>query len=304
MTTPTGEVEGLNQLTLDYFGKTFEELKGWKASEVVHPDDLERTIAAQLEAHQKGHSYNVESRHRRADGVYRWYNVLGLPLRDPQGNILRWFHLLVDIDDRRRAVDAQRESEQSSRLLVDSIPGMVAVFPPGGELERVNRQLLEYYGKTFEELKRWEAGELTHPEDLPRAVEVFNRSLASGEPFEVEVRARRFDGVYRWFQSRGLPLRDAEGHIVRWYNLLVDIDERKRAEEAQRLSEARLAEAERDLQLTIDTIPVFVASYTPDGTRNFVNRTWRDYMGLTIEEATGPGCKGFSSFSSRRCRTK
>ena len=207
VTTPSGEVEGLNQLTLDYFGKTFEELKGWKASEVVHPDDLERTIAAQLEAHQQGHSYNVESRHRRADGVYRWYNVLGLPLRDPQGNILRWFHLLIDIDDRKRAEDALRESEQSSRLIVDSIPGMVAVFLPGGELERVNRQLLEYYGKTVEELKRWEAGELTHPEDLPRAVEVFTRSLASGEPFEVEVRARRFDGAYRWFQSRGFPLR-------------------------------------------------------------------------------------------------
>ena len=89
---------------------------------------------------------------------------------------------------------------------------------------------------------------------------------------------------------------DAEGHIVRWYNLLIDIDERKRAEEAQRLSEARLAKAERDLQLTIDTIPVFVASYTPDGTRNFVNRTWRDYMGLTLEEATGPAAKGFPHF--------
>ena len=103
VTTPSGEVEGLNQLTLDYFGKTFDELKGWKASEVVHPDDLERTIAAHLEAHQQGNSYNIEIRHRRADGVYRWYNVLGLPLRDQQGNILRWFHLLIDIDDRRRA---------------------------------------------------------------------------------------------------------------------------------------------------------------------------------------------------------
>jgi PAS domain S-box-containing protein len=103
VTTPSGDVEGLNQLTLDYFGKSYEELKGWKASEVVHPDDLERTIAAHLEAHQQGNSYNIEIRHRRADGVYRWYNVLGLPLRDQQGNILRWLHLLIDIEDRRRA---------------------------------------------------------------------------------------------------------------------------------------------------------------------------------------------------------
>src|SRR3954467_8216635 len=91
VTTPTGEVEALNQPTLEYFGKTYEELKGWKSSDVVHPDDLQHTIAAQAEAHETGSAYNVESRHRRADGTYRWFNVLGLPLRDTEGRILRWF---------------------------------------------------------------------------------------------------------------------------------------------------------------------------------------------------------------------
>src|SRR5882724_7880017 len=103
ITSPTGEVEALNKPTLEYFGRTFEELKGWKSSDVVHPDDLEHSVAAQMAAHQKGTSYNVESRHRRADGVYRWFNVLGLPLRDAQGRILHWFHLQIDIDDRKRA---------------------------------------------------------------------------------------------------------------------------------------------------------------------------------------------------------
>src|SRR5881394_3684506 len=100
VTSPSGEVEALNQPTLEYFGKTFEELKGWKSSDVVHPDDLQRTVAAQVEAHKTGRAYNVESRHRRADGVYRWFNVLGLPLRDTEGEILYWFHLLIDIDGR------------------------------------------------------------------------------------------------------------------------------------------------------------------------------------------------------------
>ena len=68
VTSPSGEVEALNGPTLEYFGRTVEELKGWKSSDVVHPDDLERTIAAQTEAHQTGRAYNVESRHRRADG--------------------------------------------------------------------------------------------------------------------------------------------------------------------------------------------------------------------------------------------
>jgi PAS domain S-box-containing protein len=136
---------------------------------------------------------------------------------------------------------ALRESERGSRLIVDSIPGLVAVFTPAGELEFVNRQVLEYFGRTFEELRSWGTGGTTHPEDLPRVVELFTQSIASGNPFEFEVRARRFDGVYRWFQSRGLPLRDPNGQIVRWYNLLIDIDERKRAEEELRLSEARKA---------------------------------------------------------------
>ncbi|TIM05607.1 MAG: PAS domain S-box protein [Mesorhizobium sp.] len=278
VTTPSGEVEGLNQLTLDYFGKTFEELKGWKASDVVHPDDLERTIAAQLDAHRKGSAYNVESRHRRADGVYRWHNVLGLPLRDPQGNILRWFHLLVDIDDRKRAEEALSASESYARSIVDSIPGMIAAFAPNGELEYVNRQIIEFFGKPLEELKRWATSDMTHPEDLPRAVEYFTRSIASGAPFTDEVRARRFDGVYRWFQSRGFPLRDTNGRIVRWYNLLIDIDERKRAEEA-------LAARERNLNEIINTIPVLAWSARPDGSTEFFNQHYLHYAGLSIGQS-------------------
>ena len=138
---------------------------------------------------------------------------------------------------------------------MDSIPGLVAAFTPAGEVEFVNRQVLEYFGRTLEELKRWGTGGTTHPEDLPRVVELFTQSIASGDPFEFEVRARRFDGVYRWFQSRGFPLRDTNGHIVRWYNLLIDIDERKRAEEELRRSEARKAailDSALDCIVTID----------------------------------------------------
>jgi PAS domain S-box-containing protein len=114
VTSPSGEVEGVNQPTLEYFGKTFEELKGWKASDIVHPDDLQHTIDAQMKAHETGQAFNVESRNRRADGIYRWFNVLGLPLRDIEGEILCWFHLLIDIDDRKRA-EAQLAGEK--RLL-------------------------------------------------------------------------------------------------------------------------------------------------------------------------------------------
>jgi PAS domain S-box-containing protein len=114
VTSPAGEIEGVNQPALEYLGKTLEELKGWKASDVIHPDDLQHTIDALMKAHETGQAFNVESRHRRADGIYRWFNVLGLPLRDTEGEIVCWFHLLIDIDGRKRA-EAQLAGEK--RLL-------------------------------------------------------------------------------------------------------------------------------------------------------------------------------------------
>jgi PAS domain S-box-containing protein len=237
--TAAGEVEFVNRQILEYTGRTLKELKQWGTNDTIHPEDLPHVIQAFTESIASGSPYRIEQRLRRSDGVYLWFQNNGFPLRDASGHIVRWCVLLTDIDERRHAEDALRESERESRLIVDSIPGFVAVFTPAGEVEFVNRPILEYFGKTLEELKHWGTGGMTHPEDLPRVAELFTHSIVSGDPFEFEVRARRFDGVYRWFQSRGFPLRDTNGQIVRWYNLLIDIDERKRAEQELRRSEAR-----------------------------------------------------------------
>src|SRR6266550_3765499 len=110
----TGEVETLNQPCLEYFGKTIEELKGWSSSDPVHPDDLPHVIEVLMRALETGETYEVESRHRRFDGVYRWFHVRGFPLKDIDGSILRLCVLLTDIDDRKRA-EAQLAGEK--RLL-------------------------------------------------------------------------------------------------------------------------------------------------------------------------------------------
>jgi PAS domain S-box-containing protein len=243
--TSGGEVHFANRQILEYTGQTLEELRGWGSNGTVHPEDLAYVADVFTRSIGSGSPYEIVQRLRRSDGVYRWFQNNGFPLRDASGRIVRWCVLLTDLDERKRAEDALRESERESRLIVDSIPGLVAVFTPGGDVEFVNRPILEYFGRTLEDLKRWGTSGTTHPEDLPRVVEVFTRSMVSGEPFEFEVRARRFDGVYRWFQSRGFPLRDPNGQIVRWYNLLIDIDERRRAEQELRRSEAFLAEAQQ-----------------------------------------------------------
>jgi len=121
------------------------------------------------------------------------------------------------------------------RLVVDSIPGLVATMNAAGELQLFNRQLLEYFGRTPEEVKNWATTDLVHPDDLPRAIAAFASAIETGRPYDIEHRGRRADGVYRWFQVRGLPVRDTEDRITSWYLLLTDIDERKQAEDRLQL---------------------------------------------------------------------
>jgi PAS domain S-box-containing protein len=120
--------------------------------------------------------------------------------------------------------------EHSLRLIIDRIPGQIAVMTAGGEVELVNREILEYFGKTTEELQNWAANNSFHPDDILPTIDAWKRALETGQPFEFENRGRRADGVYRWFHVRVRPLRDAEGRIVRWYVLATDIDDRKRSE--------------------------------------------------------------------------
>src|ERR1700686_2288070 len=141
----------------------------------------------------------------------------------------------LNFDALLHAKEALRASEESFRLIIDSIPGLVHTLTPAGEVEFVNQKNLDYFGKTLEELKGWASSDVFHLDDLPRAIHSWKRSLDTDQPDEIECRFRRADGVYRWFHLRCLPLRDSEGRIIRWISLHTDIDERKKAEDRLQL---------------------------------------------------------------------
>jgi PAS domain S-box-containing protein len=136
---------------------------------------------------------------------------------------------VLDLTERKRAEEALRESERSARSAMDGIAGLVAIMTPNGEVETVNRQCLEYFGRSLEEQKDWVITDMVHPEDLPHMLELFKRAIASEIPYHFEQRLRRFDGEYRWFETRGGAVRDDTGRIERWYVLLTDIEDRTRA---------------------------------------------------------------------------
>ena len=121
---------------------------------------------------------------------------------------------------RTSANEQTERSERESWRIIDSIPGPIALLTKTGEVEMANRHLLEYFGATIEETRRWATNGMVHPEDLPREIERLTRSIESGAPYDSEHRLRRSDGVYRCFQSRGVPLRDTNGDIIWWYWLL------------------------------------------------------------------------------------
>jgi PAS domain S-box-containing protein len=191
-------------------------------------------------------------------------------------------HLAAVAIERKRDEEALRSSEQSLRLIVDSIPGLVSTVNAAGEVELINRQLLEYFGKAAEELKNWASSDAVHPDDLPRMIGAWRGAFEAGHPLDLEIRSRRVDGVYRWFNLRSRPQRDAEGRIVRWYSLLTDIDGQKRAEE-------KLRQDERELRQLIDFVPQHVLVLDSEGFPLQANQMMLDYNGHALEEMQGAG---------------
>ncbi|MEA2884082.1 MAG: hypothetical protein QOH32_3338 [Bradyrhizobium sp.] len=180
-----------------------------------------------LEAHQPFRDFVYRA--ARSDGSPIYYKINGKPLFDGNGEFCGYRGTGTDVTAIMRAQEMLRDNERSLRLAIDGIAGLVGVLTPNGELEAGNRRLFEYFGRSLEELKNWGTNDTVHPEDLPRILELVQRGVASEIPFNFELRVRRFDGEYRWFENRHVPILDDSGRIARWYLLLTDIEDRTRA---------------------------------------------------------------------------
>lgn len=275
--TPDGAVDFVNRQVLDYFGKTLDELKEWSGTDAVHPDDLPGVIAVWTRSVESGQPYDVELRQRRADSVYRWFHVQGLPVRDAEGHIIRWCVLQTDIDERKRndtaltsAFEELAKSEAELRTIIDAIPTLIVALKADGTFLSANQAVLDYTGLTKDEVATQSFRDVFHPEDSERLRDQRDLAISRGRPFEYERRVRHRDGQYRWFLIQYNPLLDQQGKVIRWYAAGTDID--------------ALRESEQHLRLLVETIPALVARTTPEGTLDYVNRRVIDYLGLNLAQ--------------------
>ncbi|MFY9976844.1 MAG: PAS domain S-box protein [Candidatus Sulfotelmatobacter sp.] len=282
-----GNVDFFNQRWLDYTGLSLPEARDWGWAKVFHPDDL-AIVNEYWRSHiAAGEPGEIEARLRRFDGCYRWFLLRANPLRDESGAIVKWYGTNTDIDDRKRAEEKLRASEANLREILDGIPGLVAAISPAGVPEVMNRPFLEYFGKTAEEMKTWETADVIHPDDLPRVAAAFSISIANGTPYEDELRYRRADGVYRWFQLSIHPARGADGRITGWYGLITDIDERKQAEEKLREEEKELKRSEVRKAAIVESALDCIVTIDHEGRITEFNPAAEQTFGLRRNEVLG-----------------
>ncbi len=228
---PGGHCEYVNRLFYEYTGLEDGAGLGHGWRQAVHPADFPRIEAVAQQAHHSGTPYELRYRLRRADGTLRWLMVRSSPLRDASGRIVKWIGTSVDIEDIVRAEALLRESEAKFRLMGETIPYGIWMAGPDGRLLYVSPSLLEFLGKTLEEVRHegW-APSLAENEDAAAYAAAVAHSVRTGEDWDRELRVRGADGTCRVLLSRGKAVRDAGGEITSWVGINLDVTARREAE--------------------------------------------------------------------------
>jgi PAS domain S-box-containing protein len=199
---------------------------------VIHPDDrdaAQATFAATLQP-GSGNVYHIEKRVVRPDGSVRHTVWAGLLRRDPAGAPVRLVGTLEDVTEMHEAQEQLRASEERFRVMAEAVPQIVWAATPDGVVDFYNGRLREFTGASAEAAygEGWRL--IVHADHEQATADAWQRAVKTGEPYDIEHLIRRADGEYRWLLSRGVPLRGADGSIIRWFGTATDIHEQKLAE--------------------------------------------------------------------------
>lgn len=291
---PDGYVEYFNQRWLEYTGLQLHETLGWKWEQAVHPDDLPLTLECWTSGLRTGNRIEIQYRLRRFDGVYRWYVAQALPQINDNGTIVKWFSTCTDIDDRKRAEEALRQSEARLRLFVESDLIGIQFGNVNGELNEVNDAYLRIVGYTrrdfFTKRLRWT--DITPPEYVPLDEMALAEARQKGVCTPYEKEYIRKDGtrvpVLIGFALNGKQQEETIAFVL-------DISELRR-------TQAALIESEKRFRHVTDTAPMMVWMSATDKLSHYFNKTWLDFTGRTMEQEMGYGwAEGVHPEDLERC---
>jgi PAS domain S-box-containing protein len=285
-TLPDGSNTCVNKRFAEYSGSSVEQMagSGWQA--LIHPDDLERHAGKWREAVATGKPHENEVRSRRSDGQYRWQLDRGVPLLDEDGNIVKWYGVTTDIEDRKRAEEALQlvsNDLQDSKAKLEEAQRIAHVGYWEWDLtsNRViwSDETYRIYGLRPQEypIEIAVIRKMVHPEDLEFVFRVAEEALRGGLRTDVEHRIIRPSGELRTVHSQGDVKKDASGRPCQMFGTVQDITDRKRAED-------KIREQEAELRQIADLAPQLVTVFGPHRERLYANRILLDYLGISLDE--------------------
>lgn len=235
-----------------YTGQSWQSHAGWGWAQALHPDDREQVNEVWTRSLLEKTIYESEGRIWHAkSGQYRYYVARGVPLLNPDGSVREWVGTITDIDDRKQAEAAMRESEERFRHMADASPTMIWMSGEDKLCNYFNKPWLDFTGRTLEEEwgNGWTQG--IHPDDFQYCLDIYVNAFDARENFEMEYRLKRFDGEYRCILDIGAPRFTPSGNFLGYIGSCIDISDRKQAEsEIKQLTETlELRVQERTAQL-------------------------------------------------------
>ena len=229
-----------NQRWLDFVGRDMEQELGDGWCDNLHPADFDRALDTYHAAFDARRPYEMEFRLQRDDGSWRWLLERGTPNIGPTGEFEGYIGTCIDITEHRETVEQLRESRARFKTLTESLPQMIWTCMRDGYCDYLSRQWLDYTGRS--EAQQLGRGylEQVHPDDRVNVQMEWARVIGTGDNFDVSFRIRRFDGVYRWFKTRAVPLRDPAGRILKWFGSNTDIEDFVTAERKLKIQLERM----------------------------------------------------------------
>ncbi len=241
-----GRVEYANAALSRYIGDPDWDIRTNVWSDVVHENDYEKCLAFWTRFLPDPQPFEYEYRlYHAATRAYRWHLARVVPVFNPRGRVKRWIGTSTDIHEQRLDLEIWNRAhkglgetdEQKFRFLADTVPNMIWIAAPTGQMIFVNKAWIDYTGCDLEETARNHT--LMHADDIRAIMPIWKDSLQKAEPYTIEYRLKRHDGQFRWMLARATPVVDKDGKIITWFGSVTDIhDLRLQSEELIRTAHA------------------------------------------------------------------